>query len=104
LVTRHGVSGRDRTARDGFADVVFVSVSLSDSSWRIPSVPGPADITPFGNSWVNGRYQSAFRPPQVAASNDRNPPFAMFCRRLDQRPLWAGFCRLAFIGNGRTRS
>jgi len=35
----------------------------------------------------------ALPPSRVAAPDDRNPPFAMFRRRIDRRPLRADLCR-----------
>ena len=41
--------------------------------------------------------------PWVLASNDHNPPFAMFCGRLDRCLLWAELCRSRAMLEGRCR-
>ncbi len=54
----------------------------------VASNPKGSDMTrsPSGQRMA---ASCAVRPFRGAASNDRSPPFAMFCRRLDQCPLRA---------------
>ena len=40
----------------------------------------------------------ALPPTRVAAADDRKPPFAMFRRCINQRPLRADLCRRTFPG------
>ena len=53
------------------------------------SHPQPHGGTAAGPEWPvrqavgESPLSCALRPSRVAASNDRSPPFAMFCRRLD---------------------
>ncbi len=62
--------------------------SLPNVSWAVPAMTSGCRLTRWSRAGNSRHF--ALPPPLAPASDDHNPPFAMFCRRLDQCLLWAG--------------